>query len=726
MGWLQAIDTGVFRFVNQSLANPVFDWLMPKLAGNALFVPVLLAAAVGLLWKGGRRGRLCVVFLALVIVLGDTFVCNTIKKAVDRPRPFIVLGAQVLRIAGTDSGAMPSSHAANWFAASVVAFIFYRRSWRFMVPVAAMVALSRVYDGVHYPGDVLAGAVLGAGYAACLVWSADALWCWAGRKWFPLWWRKFPSLMFPERREPEAGSPTPARAAPEAGASTLDQHWLRLGYVLVAATLLFRLGYIASGKIELSKDEAYQWLWSKHLALSYYSKPPLIAYAQWLGTHLWGDTELGVRFFSPVVAAILSLMLLRFFAREVNARTGCLLVLITGLTPMLVVGSTLLTVDPLLVMFWVAAVIAGWRAVQPDGTTRHWLWAGCWAGLAFLSKYTALFLWPCWALFFALWRPARAQWRRPGPWLALLVNLVCAVPVLVWNLQHQWVTVSHLAENAKVGSGWQFNPVHVLEFAGETGGVMHPILFIAAVWAAVAFWRRLRGQALPLYLFCVGTPVFAGYLVFALHSHVEPNWIAVAVLPMFALMVLYWEHRWQAGVRAVKGWLIAAVLSGLVLEALTLYPELTRKLAGYTLPPRQDPLRRVQGWRAVAAAVETQRQKLAAEGRPVFTICDHYGLTSLITFYVPEARRSLADRPLVCYQTTPQPENQFFFWPEYRYREARKGENAIYVMENNAPLSAPKEIMAEFESVTDLGLFPLEQDGRVTRCLQLMACRNLR
>ena len=122
-----------------------------------------------------------------------------------------------------------------------------------------------------------------------------------------------------------------------------DQQWLRLGYVIIAALFLFRLAYIGSGKIELSKDEAYQWLWSKHLALSYYSKPLMIAYAQWLGTHLFGDTELGVRFFSPFCSALASVLLLRFFAREVNARAGAVLVAICGVTPFIAVGSTLLT-----------------------------------------------------------------------------------------------------------------------------------------------------------------------------------------------------------------------------------------------------------------------------------------------------------------------------------------------------------------------------------------------
>src|SRR5690606_35207808 len=114
----------------------------------------------------------------------------------------------------------------------------------------------------------------------------------------------------------------------------------------------------------------------------------LIAYTQFLGTTLWGDTELGIRFFSPVIAAILSFLLLRFFAREINARVGLLLVAILTTAPLTSVGSVLMTIDPLSVLFWTAAMIVGWRAVQNEGTTRDWVWAGIWMGLGFLSKYT--------------------------------------------------------------------------------------------------------------------------------------------------------------------------------------------------------------------------------------------------------------------------------------------------------------------------------------------------
>src|SRR5260370_25057628 len=100
--------------------------------------------------------------MALVIPLGDSFVCNTIKKAVARPRPFLTL--QDVRRPGTKarspdmayaapskdgSRSMPSSHAANWFAATMGAFVYFRRSAWVLLPMAALGGRSRIYDGVR-------------------------------------------------------------------------------------------------------------------------------------------------------------------------------------------------------------------------------------------------------------------------------------------------------------------------------------------------------------------------------------------------------------------------------------------------------------------------------------------------------------------------------------------------------------------------------------------------
>ncbi len=757
MHWLQALDTGLFRFINGSLSNPLFDWLMPILSGNALFFPVLILLVVGFLWKGSVRLRLCLLFLLLILPLGDGLVTNTLKHAVARPRPFVTLPEA--RLFGTvgkvyvppeinDQGvdmsankgnynSMPSSHTSNWFAATMILFIFYRRSLWFMLPLASAVAFSRVYNGVHYPGDVLVGAIVGAGYAAAGAVALQTAWQWIGKKWFPLWHQRVPSLLNPKSETPSPGfiAKNPAEA---------DMEWLHLGYLLIFVILIARWFYVASGIVELSEDEAYQWLWSKHLALSYYSKPPGIALIQFTGTLFFGDTAFGVRFFSPLFGAITSLLLLRFLDREIGARAGFWLLVITAATPLLDGGAILMTIDPPLVLCWTWAFIAGWRAVQSDGQAKHWLVVGLAMGLGFLCKYSAAFQIVCWAILFAFWPAARMHLRRPGPWLALLIFLACTIPVIVWNAQHGWITVRHVEGNAGLNGQWEPTLRYFWEFVFAEMGLLNPVFFLGALWVMFALWRQRREQPLGLYLFCMGAPVFLGYWLWTFHSRVQPNWIAPAVLPLFCLMVAHWNGR-----RGVKPLLAIGLALGCLTAAVMHQSNFVGKIAGQPLPGKIDPLRRVRAWQSTAALVESEREKLEAGQKPAFIVGDHYGITGLCTFYSPPARTALKSGPLVYCVDSEEPGNQFFFWPEYRYRESRRGQNAIFVKELGAyPLVSgwfgkwlrhqpvddtelpapplPLRMKQEFESVTDLGEFEIKYDGRVFHRVHLWACYNLK
>jgi membrane-associated phospholipid phosphatase len=219
MHWLQSLDTSLFFFVNRSLANPFFDWLMPILSGNngmkTEFIVLAVVTGVALLCFGKPRARLCVFLLILIVATNDGLICNTIKHAVARPRPFVTLPeARVFGTVGKgyvppeineygvdmsgnkgSRNSMPSSHASNWFAATMVLFLFYRKSVRFMLPLAFAVSFSRVYNGVHYPSDVLAGAIIGAGYAAAAATAIESAWQSAGKKWLPFWHAKLPVLV---------------------------------------------------------------------------------------------------------------------------------------------------------------------------------------------------------------------------------------------------------------------------------------------------------------------------------------------------------------------------------------------------------------------------------------------------------------------------------------------------------------------------------------------------
>ncbi|MGB7769067.1 MAG: glycosyltransferase family 39 protein [Verrucomicrobiia bacterium] len=764
MHWLQTIDIAVFHFINGSLSNPFFDWLMPRMSGGdgvmRWFVPLALALVLSAICFGTARARLCAVMIFLVIALGDPLVVNTIKHAMHRPRPFVTLpDARVFGVVGqgyvppeqmtADTGgrnSMPSAHSANWFAMTMVMFLFYRRSLWFMLPLALTVSFSRVYNGVHYPSDVLAGMILGAGYAAALAVAFEVTWQRLGRKWFPVWYSKMPSLV-PAlnflRQKQESPAPATVHDLP----ATVDRHWLRVGYVLIFIMLVANWIYLASGTVQLSQDEAYQWVWSKHLALSYYSKPPGIAFIQAAGTSLFGDTEFGVRCFSPLFAAILSVMVLRFLAREINARAAFWLLTIFIATPLLGIGTILMTIDPPLVLCWTWALVAGWRAVQPDGRTRHWLVVGLAMGLAFLCKYTAVFQIVCWAIFFALAPVARIHLRRRGPWLALLVFSACTLPVAIWNWQHGWSTLEALKGNAGLHSQWHPTLRYFWDFVFQELGLLNPVFLIGALWAMIGFWSRRRERPLWLYLFCMGAPVFLGYWLYSFHSRILPNWIAVAVVPMFCLMVAYWDGRR----RLARPFFIIGLALGIFAFAIMHNSKLVGKITGEMLPPSKDPMRRVQGWKQEAAQVDAERKKLQQSGKPAFIICGHYGITGLYSFYIPAAKAAIqSDEPLVYSMDSDQPQNQFYFWPEYNYLAHRQGQNAIFVSEVDPyplergwfwkwlegqpvpyakippPLAAPPKLLRQFTSVTDLGEQDIKLGDRVFHRVHFWACYNLK
>src|SRR5262245_5003353 len=102
---------------------------MPFASGNKYFFSAVFIAVALLLWKGGARGRLSVLMLVLIVWPGDGLICNLIKNAVGRPRPFLALDDIHLLLGRGSSFSMPSSHAANWFAATMILLIYFRRSW---------------------------------------------------------------------------------------------------------------------------------------------------------------------------------------------------------------------------------------------------------------------------------------------------------------------------------------------------------------------------------------------------------------------------------------------------------------------------------------------------------------------------------------------------------------------------------------------------------------------
>lgn len=176
---MQELDQFLFHFINDSLANPVFDALLPYCREKLFWLPLytfLLALAV-LNYKS--KALYLLLAVALSIGIADYTSSELIKKTVQRLRPCndaAIAPAVNLRIAHCGSGySFTSSHATNHFAIAVIFALFFgkaRPSWRtYFFIWAGIVAFAQVYVGVHYPFDVFCGALVGMliGYAVSVL-----------------------------------------------------------------------------------------------------------------------------------------------------------------------------------------------------------------------------------------------------------------------------------------------------------------------------------------------------------------------------------------------------------------------------------------------------------------------------------------------------------------------------------------------------------------------------
>jgi len=166
--YLNQIDTVLFIFFNVKLANPVFDVIMPIITYRETWYPLWIAAIIGLMWKGGKKGRWVVLITILAVGSADLLVDRIMKPSFQRIRPCNVIEEAHLLVGKKSSKSMPSAHAANFFALATVFSYFYRKyQWIFWF-LATLVAYSRIAVGVHYPFDAIAGAMTGAFLA--LIW----------------------------------------------------------------------------------------------------------------------------------------------------------------------------------------------------------------------------------------------------------------------------------------------------------------------------------------------------------------------------------------------------------------------------------------------------------------------------------------------------------------------------------------------------------------------------
>ncbi len=367
--------------------------------------------------------------------------------------------------------------------------------------------------------------------------------------------------------------------------------------ILIGALAVLRL--LAAAAIPLTEDEAYYRLWAEHLRLGYYDHPPMVAWWIAAGTHLAGDTALGVRLLPALSSLATTALVFDLGRRMGTAKTGISAALLYNATLTVGVGAILAIPDVPASLFWVLALWSMVRALEED--SRWWLAAGAAAGLACLSKYSALFLAPGVIAWLALTADGRRRLASPWPWLAAVIATAIFSANVVWNAEHHWLTFAK--QFGRVAPG-RFAPRYMDEFITAQFALLNPAVAILTGAGAVRAWRA-RGEApITLMAAITSTPFLLYLLAHSLHDRVQAHW-PVPLYPAAALLAAYAAER-------VTGWRSHLARWGAPLGIGLTTVALIYMADPLTPAVKGDPVAPLRGWTSFAERVEALRASSGA------------------------------------------------------------------------------------------------------------------
>jgi 4-amino-4-deoxy-L-arabinose transferase-like glycosyltransferase len=435
-----------------------------------------------------------------------------------------------------------------------------------------------------------------------------------------------------------------------------------------AAIMILTILYSPIG---LGPDEAQYWTWSQDLSWGYYSKPPGIAWQIWLGTHLLGNTELGVRCMSVVLAALYPLLIYSLArACRLKPRTCFWAGLVMALTPLGIAGSFFAITDGGMMLFWILACLVIAYSLNRGQRPSYWL-LGLIVGLGALFKWPIYILWLGILCFFPLYPLLIHRHFLIG----LAISLLGLFPSLVWNAQHDWVTFRHVFSTLYVpqvplqAKSTFFNG-NFWEFLGAQSALLSPIVFILLLLSLYRLY--IERNTLPSALCFCGLLCFSLlslFLTLSIFKKLQGNWGDFAFPSGIVCLCWFCCERAQKMLFWLKGGLVLSIL--LCLLAFLL-PILQSSLP-FNTPYKINPFKHNLGWSTLRQELATLNVDPAQE----FLFSDKYQMSSLLSFYNPAQQRAYF------LNLQGARKNQFSFWPSMK--EEQLGKTGYFIVTENHP-----------------------------------------
>jgi len=423
---------------------------------------------------------------------------------------------------------------------------------------------------------------------------------------------------------------------------------IKLGALLLSVLFArFLLSWLHG--LELHFDEAQYWTWSRHLDWSYATKGPLLAWLIALSTFLFGHSEWAVRL--PAWLAYCAwLVVLFYFARQVwrDDLAGWWAVALGLTTPVYFLLGQVMSSDVFLFLTWTVALWAAYYALYQNQPIA-WLGFGAAIGVGALGKLSIGLL-PFFLGFYLLATlEGRAALRSAYPWAGGVILLLCMLPVLGWNAQHDWMMfrheAGHIGDDSPVAQAYHWQDLGLF-WVGQwlVLGIVMPLV-------AANYWLLPPRRAALRMLWWVSVLTLAFFAAKSWAGKVQPNWPAPAFI---GLLVLF-----AGQITTLRPWQRWGLYSGFGLSFLAMILLLNAHWFGYH--GAHHPLKKLHAWRAPIHALAAQ--KPAAQ----FVVTSYYPLAAELAFYWPHRI------PVYLAADTARRFTQFDLWPSVNEQVGQAG-----------------------------------------------------
>ncbi|HVW97419.1 MAG TPA: glycosyltransferase family 39 protein [Mucilaginibacter sp.] len=299
----------------------------------------------------------------------------------------------------------------------------------------------------------------------------------------------------------------------------------------------------------LGIGESYYFRGALNFDLSYFDQPPLFFWLSGLSVKILGLTNFGLRFPAVLLFAGTSWLLFLVTQKLFNAKAAFWAVVVMNLSAVFTVSvACWFQPDAPLMFFWLLSTYFIVQLMVAPGTensenTRNsrrtwllWLALGVSMGLATLSKYHVLFLFAGVFIFVSVNKSQRHWLRHAGPYVAVLITIIIALPVILWNAQNGWV--SFIFQGSRAGANGEHFKLHFDWFFRSIGGqaaVLLPWIWFPTIRQLIISYRERKQSLVYSFSFWMAVLPIVFFTVVTLWSNLQFHfhWQAPGYLMLF-------------------------------------------------------------------------------------------------------------------------------------------------------------------------------------------------